>query len=80
MLTRGFFAREAAHIARAIAERFEGGGALYAFGRGAYATEAAHLSVEFVHPVIVGKRALPHSISARRSTHSSKRSWARSTL
>ena len=30
-----------------------------AFGRGPYATDAQHVSVEFVHPVIVGKRALP---------------------
>lgn len=61
-LVRAFFAREVAQIAaaaRAIAARFERGGSLYAFGREAYATDAAHLSVEFVHPVIVGKRALP---------------------
>ena len=35
------------------------GGRLLAFGRGPYATDAQHVSVEFVHPVIVGKRALP---------------------
>ena len=35
------------------------GGSLLAFGRGPYATDAQHVSVEFVHPVIVGKRALP---------------------
>jgi D-sedoheptulose 7-phosphate isomerase len=33
-----------------MAERFERGGRLFAFGRGPYATDAAHLSVEFVHP------------------------------
>ncbi|GAC1584859.1 MAG: hypothetical protein NVS3B7_20050 [Candidatus Elarobacter sp.] len=32
---------------------------MYAFGNGPYATDAAHVSVEFIHPVIVGKRALP---------------------
>jgi D-sedoheptulose 7-phosphate isomerase len=32
---------------------------LLAFGRGSYSTDAQHVSVEFVHPVIVGKRALP---------------------
>jgi D-sedoheptulose 7-phosphate isomerase len=32
---------------------------LLAFGRGPYSTDAQHVSVEFVHPVIVGKRALP---------------------
>jgi D-sedoheptulose 7-phosphate isomerase len=59
---RDFFAREAlpaARAARAMAERFERGGRLYAFGNGPYATDAAHVSVEFIHPVIVGKRALP---------------------
>ncbi|MDQ2908482.1 MAG: SIS domain-containing protein [Candidatus Eremiobacteraeota bacterium] len=57
-----FFEREAFRLTEscaAMAERFERGGRLFAFGRGAYATDAAHLSVEFVHPVIVGKRALP---------------------
>ena len=42
-----------------MAERFLRGGRLLAFGRGACATDAQHVSVEFVHPVIVGKRALP---------------------
>jgi D-sedoheptulose 7-phosphate isomerase len=57
-----FFEREAMPLARAsrmLAECFERGGRLLAFGRGAYATDAQHISVEFVHPVIVGKRALP---------------------
>src|SRR6201992_1462570 len=42
-----------------MAERFLRGGRLLAFGNGPYATDAGHVSVEFVHPVIVGKRALP---------------------
>ena len=57
-----FFAREAHRLAetcRAMAERFLLGGRLLAFGRGPYSTDAQHVSVEFVHPVIVGKRALP---------------------
>ncbi len=57
-----FFAREArplAEICRAMSERFLAGGRLLAFGRGPYSTDAQHVSVEFVHPVIVGKRALP---------------------
>jgi D-sedoheptulose 7-phosphate isomerase len=57
-----FFSREAhrlAEISRAMAERFLLGGRLLAFGRGPYSTDAQHVSVEFVHPVIVGKRALP---------------------
>src|SRR6266699_3889321 len=57
-----FFTREAARIAEAcwaMARRFHQGGRLLAFGNGAWATDAQHVSVEFVHPVIVGKRALP---------------------
>ena len=42
-----------------IAVRFHRGGQLIAFGNGAAAADAAHLAVEFVHPVTVGKRALP---------------------
>ncbi|MFZ0292045.1 MAG: SIS domain-containing protein [Candidatus Sulfotelmatobacter sp.] len=57
-----FFSREAPRLAeacQAMSERFLKGGRLLAFGRGPYATDAQHVSVEFVHPVIVGKRALP---------------------
>jgi len=57
-----FFSREAHRLAAAcqeMSERFLRGGRLLAFGRGPYATDAQHVSVEFVHPVIVGKRALP---------------------
>jgi D-sedoheptulose 7-phosphate isomerase len=57
-----FFCREAPRLAEAcreMSERFLRGGRLLAFGRGPYATDAQHVSVEFVHPVIVGKRALP---------------------
>ena len=57
-----FFSREAPRLAeacRSMSERFLQGGRLLAFGSGPYATDAQHVSVEFVHPVIVGKRALP---------------------
>ena len=57
-----FFSREARRLAEAcreMSERFLRGGRLLAFGRGPYSTDAQHVSVEFVHPVIVGKRALP---------------------
>ena len=57
-----FFAREASRLAAAcqeMSDRFLQRGRLLAFGRGPYATDAQHVSVEFVHPVIVGKRALP---------------------
>src|SRR5580704_12236090 len=61
-LVEHFFSHEAPRLAEAcreMSERFLRGGRLLAFGRGPYATDAQHVSVEFVHPVIVGKRALP---------------------
>jgi D-sedoheptulose 7-phosphate isomerase len=57
-----FFRSEAPRLAEACHEmsrRFLAGGRLLAFGNGPAATDAQHVSVEFVHPVIVGKRALP---------------------
>ena len=57
-----FFAQESHRLAlvcREMSERFLRGGRLLAIGRGPYATDAQHVSVEFVHPIIVGKRALP---------------------
>jgi D-sedoheptulose 7-phosphate isomerase len=57
-----FFAAEADRISEAcwaMARRFHEGGKLIAFGNGASASDALHVSVEFVHPVIMGKRALP---------------------
>jgi D-sedoheptulose 7-phosphate isomerase len=62
LIAEEFFQREALRLAQlssAMAERFQAGGRLLAFGRGPYSTDAQHVSVEFVHPVIVGKRALP---------------------
>ena len=43
----------------AMARAFSAGGTLVACGTGAAASDAAHVAVEFMHPVIVGKRALP---------------------
>jgi D-sedoheptulose 7-phosphate isomerase len=57
-----FFEAEAPRLAEAchqMSRRFLAGGRLLAFGNGPAATDAQHVSVEFVHPVIVGKRALP---------------------
>jgi D-sedoheptulose 7-phosphate isomerase len=48
-----------ARACHAMSERFHGGGRLFTFGNGGAATDAQHIAVEFVHPVIVGKRALP---------------------
>ena len=61
-IVRELFEREAASLARAchaMARSFARGGTLIPFGTGAAATDAAHAAVEFMHPVIVGKRALP---------------------
>jgi D-sedoheptulose 7-phosphate isomerase len=58
-----FVAAQADRLARlchAMAERFARGGRLVAFGvSAADRSDARHVAVEFVHPVIVGKRALP---------------------
>ncbi|MEO7197851.1 MAG: SIS domain-containing protein [Solirubrobacterales bacterium] len=58
-----FFGREGERLARCchlMAERFARGGRLMALGATPPArSDARHVSVEFVHPVIVGKRALP---------------------
>jgi D-sedoheptulose 7-phosphate isomerase len=58
-----FFGEEAERIARLchrMAERFARGGRLIAFGTSPAArSDVRHVAVEFVHPVIVGKRALP---------------------
>lgn len=48
-----------ARAAHAMAVRFQQGGKLVVFGAGPASTDAQHVAVEFVHPVIVGKRALP---------------------
>jgi D-sedoheptulose 7-phosphate isomerase len=48
-----------AETCRAMADRFSAGGTLFVFGNGGPSTDAQHVAVEFVHPVIVGKRALP---------------------
>ncbi|HEY6694772.1 MAG TPA: SIS domain-containing protein [Solirubrobacteraceae bacterium] len=54
-----WFATEAGRLAelcRAMAVRFAAGGRLLATGD---VSDSRHVAVEFVHPVIVGKRALP---------------------
>jgi D-sedoheptulose 7-phosphate isomerase len=60
---RAFFAAEADRIAalcHEMSERFARGGRLLAIGGSPAArSDARHVAVEFVHPVIVGKRALP---------------------
>src|SRR5690242_16320002 len=48
-----------AQACHAMAARFHQGGKLVVFGTGAASTDAQRVAVEFGHPVIVGKRALP---------------------
>jgi D-sedoheptulose 7-phosphate isomerase len=60
--TVSFFQREAerlAQVCREMSDRFRRGGRLLAFGTGQSVTDAQHVAVEFVHPVLTGKRALP---------------------
>jgi D-sedoheptulose 7-phosphate isomerase len=61
-VVREFFGAHASQLSELcllLARRFVRGGRLIAFGAGSAVTDAQHVSVEFVHPVIVGKRALP---------------------
>jgi len=53
-------AQRLARLCHRMAERFARGGRLIAIGTTAQAfSDVRHVAVEFVHPVIVGKRALP---------------------
>lgn len=52
-------AHTVAEACHGMARRFHRGGKLVVFGNGGPSTDAQHVAVEFVHPVIVGKRALP---------------------
>ena len=58
-----FFEARAEEVARCchrMAERFARGGRLISLGFSPAArSDVRHVAVEFVHPVIVGKRALP---------------------
>lgn len=48
-----------AACAQAMAERFRAGGRLWAMGNGGSACDAQHLAVEFQHPILEKRRALP---------------------
>src|SRR5688572_25723522 len=57
-----FFGECAAQIvaaARAIAEVYRRDGRLYTMGNGGSSCDAAHIAVEFQHPVTTGRPALP---------------------
>jgi D-sedoheptulose 7-phosphate isomerase len=44
---------------RAVAERFRSGGRLWVMGNGGSACDAAHVAVEFLHPIVEKRRPLP---------------------
>jgi len=46
-------------VSRAIAKAFHCGRKMLVCGNGGSATDAQHVAVEFMHPVIVGRKALP---------------------
>jgi D-sedoheptulose 7-phosphate isomerase len=52
-------AERVAFVCRDMASRFHRGGKLLVFGNGTAGCDAGHIAVEFMHPVTVGKRALP---------------------
>jgi len=57
-----FFAAEGPKLlaaARALAGTYENGGRLYTMGNGGSSCDAAHIAVEFLHPVTAGRPALP---------------------
>jgi D-sedoheptulose 7-phosphate isomerase len=45
--------------ARTIADVYRGGGRLFAMGNGGSSCDAAHVAVEFSHPITAGRPALP---------------------
>jgi D-sedoheptulose 7-phosphate isomerase len=61
-LAMSFIDRHAGAIeacALSLATRFDAGGRLYAMGNGGSACDALHLAVEFQHPILERRRALP---------------------
>lgn len=57
-----FFAESGAQVvatARAIAAVYRQGGRLYTMGNGGSSCDAAHIAVEFQHPITAGRPALP---------------------
>ena len=57
-----FFAENAARVVEAaqlLARCYRAGGRLYTMGNGGSSCDAAHLAVEFQHPITAGRPALP---------------------
>lgn len=61
-LKERFFSENAGRVVeccRAMARAFDRGGRLFAFGNGGSSCDAAHCSVEFMHPIIEKRPPLP---------------------
>jgi D-sedoheptulose 7-phosphate isomerase len=57
-----FFSEQAPALiraAQALAKLWESGGRLFAMGNGGSSCDAAHVTVEFLHPITAGRTALP---------------------
>lgn len=70
VMTRSMILGHAASLvdaARDLADAFDRGGRLLATGEGRALADARHVAVEFLHPVIVGKRALPAAVGVQRA-------------
>ena len=66
-LATRFFAEvggELERAAAALASRFQRGGRLFVLGNGGSACDALHVAVEFQHPIVEKRRALPASALA----------------
>lgn len=53
------YADDIAALGRKMAERFRDGHKLWVMGNGGSACDAQHIAVEFIHPIIEKRRALP---------------------
>jgi D-sedoheptulose 7-phosphate isomerase len=53
------YADQIAELSQRMAERFQRGQRLWVMGNGGSACDAQHVAVEFIHPIIEKRRALP---------------------
>ncbi len=53
------YANEIGELSQKMAERFRADGSLWVMGNGGSACDAQHVAVEFIHPIIEKRRALP---------------------
>ncbi len=53
------YANEIGELSQKMAERFQAGRKLWVMGNGGSACDAQHVAVEFIHPIIEKRRALP---------------------